>query len=231
MLGHDLIGATFFCLALHYKQMSLYYALPFFCYLLGTCLKLPWTKRIAKFLKLSCVVLIVSGICWMPFLRNLDDTLAVVERLFPFSRGLYEDKVANIWCMLSIAIKWKSIFSTPTLVKISAFCTLLAVLPSSIHLLRNPSLHKLRLSLCREDFVSVTIKNLQMRTTYADGIGCLKKQDVCAKRKLAEGHMFQQKTLKEFTACMNEDHGNRRTKAVGSYKCHKNRYGEFSERG
>ncbi|XP_055933650.1 dolichyl pyrophosphate Man9GlcNAc2 alpha-1,3-glucosyltransferase-like [Argiope bruennichi] len=147
MSGHDLIGAAFFCLALHYKQMSLYYALPFFCYLLGTCLKLPWTKRIAKFLKLSCVVLIVSGICWMPFLRSLDDTLAVVERLFPFSRGLYEDKVANIWCMLSVVIKWKSLFSTPTLVKISAFCTLLAVLPSSIQLLRNPSLHKLRLSL------------------------------------------------------------------------------------
>ncbi|GBN98703.1 hypothetical protein AVEN_204542-1 [Araneus ventricosus] len=69
-------------------------------------------------------------------------------------------------------------------------------------------------NLCREDFISVTIKDLQIRTTYADGIGCLKKQDVCAKGKLAEGHEFQRKTLKEFTACMNEAHGNRRTKQL-----------------
>ncbi|GIY44283.1 dolichyl pyrophosphate Man9GlcNAc2 alpha-1,3-glucosyltransferase [Caerostris darwini] len=147
LCGHDLIGAVFFCLALHYKQMSLYYALPFFCYLLGSCLKFPWSKKISQFLKLSFVVLIVSGICWMPFLKSLEDILAVVERLFPFSRGLYEDKVANIWYMLSVIIKWKSIFSTPALVRLSAICTLLAVLPSSIHLLRNPSLHKFRLAL------------------------------------------------------------------------------------
>ncbi|GBL54771.1 hypothetical protein AVEN_10469-1, partial [Araneus ventricosus] len=58
---------------------------------------------------------------------------------------------------------------------------------------------------CREDFVSVTIKNLEMRTTYADGIGCLKKQDACAKGKLvAEGHVFQRKTLKR--RGMNEAH-------------------------
>ncbi|GBO24293.1 hypothetical protein AVEN_26366-1 [Araneus ventricosus] len=60
-----------------------------------------------------------------------------------------------------------------------------------------------------------------MRTTCADGIRGLKKQDVCAKGKLAEGHVFHRKTLKEFAARMNEAHGNRRTKAVGSYKCHK----------
>ncbi|GBO11639.1 hypothetical protein AVEN_202572-1 [Araneus ventricosus] len=53
-----------------------------------------------------------------------------------------------------------------------------------------------------------------MQTTYADGIGCLKKQDVCAKGKLAEGHVFQRKTLKEFTTHMNKAHGNRCTKAV-----------------
>ncbi|GBN14269.1 hypothetical protein AVEN_201630-1 [Araneus ventricosus] len=40
-----------------------------------------------------------------------------------------------------------------------------------------------------------------MRTTYADGIRCL---NVCAKGKLAEGHVFQRKILKEFAARMNE---------------------------
>ncbi|GBN66171.1 hypothetical protein AVEN_177699-1 [Araneus ventricosus] len=57
------------------------------------------------------------------------------------------------------------------------------------------------LQLYREDFISITIKNLQMRTTYADGTGYLKKQDVCAKGKLAEGverirHMYERNPQK-----------------------------------
>ncbi|GFY42887.1 dolichyl pyrophosphate Man9GlcNAc2 alpha-1,3-glucosyltransferase [Trichonephila inaurata madagascariensis] len=147
MRGQDLAGAALFTMALHYKQMSLYYAIPFFCYLLGCCLKLKGLFRIAKFLNLSCMVIVTSSMCWLPFLRSFEDTLAVMERIFPFSRGLYEDKVANIWYMLSIIIKWKSIFSTASLVQISTFSTILAVLPSSIHLVRNASLHKFRLSL------------------------------------------------------------------------------------
>ncbi|GFS50404.1 uncharacterized protein NPIL_283491 [Nephila pilipes] len=50
-----------------------------------------------------------------------------------------------------------------------------------------------------------------MRTTYADGIGCFKKHDVCTKGKVAQGHMFHRKTLKEFATRMN--HRNRRMKA------------------
>jgi len=37
--GYDLLGAMAFTLALNYKQMSLYFAMPFFAYLLGTCLR------------------------------------------------------------------------------------------------------------------------------------------------------------------------------------------------
>ena len=35
VLGHDLLGSIAFTLALNYKQMELYHALPFFFYLLG----------------------------------------------------------------------------------------------------------------------------------------------------------------------------------------------------
>lgn len=38
-LGWDALGSVAFCLALNYKQMELYHALPFFCYLLGKCIK------------------------------------------------------------------------------------------------------------------------------------------------------------------------------------------------
>ncbi|CAL1294508.1 unnamed protein product [Larinioides sclopetarius] len=76
-----------------------------------------------------------------------------------------------------------------------------------------------------EDFVSVTIKDLQMQTTSADGIGCLKEQDVCVQEtglKLVEGHLFQRITLKEFAVHMNETHGNRCAKAVGVPNATKN---------
>ena len=36
---HDLLGSVAFSLALNYKQMELYHALPFFSYLLGTALR------------------------------------------------------------------------------------------------------------------------------------------------------------------------------------------------
>ncbi|GLH04673.1 Alpha-1,3-glucosyltransferase [Gryllus bimaculatus] len=36
--GFELSASILFCFALNYKQMELYHALPFFCYLLGSCL-------------------------------------------------------------------------------------------------------------------------------------------------------------------------------------------------
>lgn len=44
-LGWDALGSLAFCLALNYKQMELYHALPFFCYLLGKCMKLGLLGR------------------------------------------------------------------------------------------------------------------------------------------------------------------------------------------
>uniref|UniRef100_A0A4W5S034 Alpha-1,3-glucosyltransferase n=1 Tax=Hucho hucho TaxID=62062 RepID=A0A4W5S034_9TELE len=38
-LGWDMLGSLAFVLALKYKQMELYHSLPFFCYLLGKCVK------------------------------------------------------------------------------------------------------------------------------------------------------------------------------------------------
>jgi alpha-1,3-glucosyltransferase len=31
----------------------------------------------------------------------------VVHRIFPFARGLFEDKVANVWCVLDLVVKLK----------------------------------------------------------------------------------------------------------------------------
>lgn len=32
---------------------------------------------------------------------------AVVHRIFPFARGLFEDKVANVWCVADLVLKIK----------------------------------------------------------------------------------------------------------------------------
>lgn len=44
-LGWDVLGSMAFSLALNYKQMELYHALPFFCYLLGKCIKMGLMGR------------------------------------------------------------------------------------------------------------------------------------------------------------------------------------------
>ena len=51
--------------------------------------------------KLAVTVLGCFAVLWAPYLRSLDSTLQVLSRLFPVGRGLYEDKVANVWCTVS----------------------------------------------------------------------------------------------------------------------------------
>eukprot|EP00842_Homolaphlyctis_polyrhiza_P001102 jgi/Hompol1/1993/HPOL_002114-RA len=65
-----------------------------------------------------------------------DDAVQIFVRVFPIGRGLYEDKVANVWCALSVAIKFRQLFDLPDLVKLSIAATLVATIPSGLLLLR-----------------------------------------------------------------------------------------------
>ena len=113
-------GSIFFCLALNFKQMILYYAPSIFAYLLGRCFT---TKShtisnhttilqqfsFSRFLLLGGTVILTFGALWIPFIihRDPEETtvkdslIQIIHRLFPFQRGLFEGKVANIWCALS----------------------------------------------------------------------------------------------------------------------------------
>ncbi|PIK58193.1 hypothetical protein BSL78_04917, partial [Apostichopus japonicus] len=106
-LGHDLWGSFFFVCALNYKQMELYHSVPFFCFLLGKCFKSSEENGLWKLIKIGSVVVLTFGLCWLPFLRDTDVALQVLRRLFPFGRGLFEDKVSNIWCVLDVLFKLK----------------------------------------------------------------------------------------------------------------------------
>lgn len=154
--GHDLLGSVAFVLALNYKQMELYHAVPFFCYLLGRCiaqLRKNFQDGVVMLLKISAVVLVAFFVCWIPFLRNWEQIVQVLHRLFPFSRGLFEDKVANVWCSLSLVIKFKQIFEIPSVIKICLMTTLLCIIPSSLDLLFRPSISKFKYSLVNSSLI------------------------------------------------------------------------------
>ena len=109
-----LLGSVLFCTSLMFKQMALYYALPVFFYLLGEVFR-PASKRegwrsinLAFFLKLSITVIFTFAVCLGPFL-SVKQLSQVVARLFPLQRGLYEDKVANVWCALNSLIKLRNL--------------------------------------------------------------------------------------------------------------------------
>ncbi|KAG9351025.1 hypothetical protein JZ751_024914 [Albula glossodonta] len=147
-LGKDLLGSVAFTLALNYKQMELYHALPFFCYLLGKCAKQGLThKGLILLVKISVTVVVSFAVCWLPFLSDPQQSLQVVRRLFPVARGLYEDKVANTWCSMNVLIKIRNQLSTDAQIYLSLISTLLAVLPSSIKLFLNPTFWQFRLAL------------------------------------------------------------------------------------
>lgn len=64
-----------------------------------------------------------------PFLKH-GAFLQSLHRIFPFARGLFEDKVANFWCTLNVVVKLRTIFSTTALTRIALLATLVAILPS-----------------------------------------------------------------------------------------------------
>eukprot|EP00092_Neocalanus_flemingeri_P031405 GFUD01034110.1.p1 GENE.GFUD01034110.1~~GFUD01034110.1.p1 ORF type:complete len:499 (+),score=59.72 GFUD01034110.1:39-1535(+) len=153
--GRDLIASVLFVCALNYKQMELYHALPFFFYLLASCAqKRTYAAKISKLIKIGLIVVISFCVIWVPFiLLGQESVLQVVLRIFPFSRGLFEDKVSNFWCALDVVIKLKQQMSVPELAKLCLGTTFTLSLPSNIHLLFSPSHKNFLLSLVNTSLV------------------------------------------------------------------------------
>jgi len=118
-----IIGSVLFCLALGWKQMGLYYAPAVFSYLLGRCLSSTakksclgffdterWFLFLTRIGVLGITVISTFGVLIAPFIiyRDLSSQtiteviLIILRRIFPIQRGLFEGKVSNLWCMLSL---------------------------------------------------------------------------------------------------------------------------------
>ncbi|XP_067935151.1 dolichyl pyrophosphate Man9GlcNAc2 alpha-1,3-glucosyltransferase-like [Watersipora subatra] len=142
-------GAVAFSLALNYKQMELYHAMPFFVYILASCLSSggSYIDRVGKIAKVAVVVLATFAACWAPFLNSQDTIKSVLLRLFPFSRGLFEDKVSNFWCALNVVYKIRKYIAQPQIVSLCAMTTLLSITPASVKLFMQPTARNFKYTL------------------------------------------------------------------------------------
>ncbi|KAH7337033.1 ALG6, ALG8 glycosyltransferase family-domain-containing protein [Rhizoctonia solani] len=132
-LGHDLLGAVFFVASLGFKQMALYYAPAVGCYLLGKCFWLGKKHGTRHFIQLALVTSLSFLLLFLPFLTP--SLLAQsIGRIFPFARGLFEDKVANFWCASDVVlIKWRKLswISETSLQRFALLVTLVGILPGA----------------------------------------------------------------------------------------------------
>jgi hypothetical protein len=86
------------------------------------------------FINLAFVTSSAFLLYFAPFLYPPSNLLQVVSRIFPFARGLFEDKVANFWCALNVVVKLREMASIATLAKLCLVVTVIAILPGVVSL-------------------------------------------------------------------------------------------------
>ncbi|KAK0670383.1 family 57 putative glycosyltransferase [Cercophora samala] len=67
----------------------------------------------------------------------VEQLVQMVHRVFPFARGLFEDKVANFWCALNVVVKIKHL-PAELLQRFSLIATLASIIPPNLILLVRP---------------------------------------------------------------------------------------------
>ncbi len=61
----------------------------------------------------------------------------IIYRIFPFARGLFEDKVANVWCAIHTIHKLNT-YPIPLLQRVSLLSTIVAILPACMTISTSP---------------------------------------------------------------------------------------------
>ena len=109
------------------------------------------------------------ALLFLPFLPPFASPTVILDpitRIFPFSRGIFEDKVANFWCFSNVALKWRNIASPGTLMKLSTFLTAVGFAPAVVGLLRTG--FSLRI---KEDPAPVTASRISMEEEVPTATG------------------------------------------------------------
>ena len=87
------------------------------------------------FVRLAIVTAGTFFLLFIPFLPPLAPISAIIDpitRIFPFNRGIFEDKVANFWCASNVVLKWRLWASQSTLMRLSTLFTFLGFLGAAI---------------------------------------------------------------------------------------------------
>lgn len=153
------VASIFFVLALNYKQMELYHSLPIFVYILAVSFRLFYNESdktivvdfilsAANIWKVGFTTIFTFLVMWTPlaFYGDENSALDAFKRIFPFERGLFEDKVASFWCAFNPIFKFTHIDSS-IMMKLSLLTVLITSLPSLIVLFLAPTSRFLRVSL------------------------------------------------------------------------------------
>jgi alpha-1,3-glucosyltransferase len=135
-------AAVFFSLSLSFKQMALYYAPAVFAIMLGRCVglaRIGFERGLICFFGIALATSLTFFFTFRRWLTAFDQIAQVIHRIFPVARGLFEDKVANVWCFLSVLplparYKLKNALSVKALTRLSLASTLLAILLPCLHL-------------------------------------------------------------------------------------------------
>lgn len=143
-----LAASFFFVLSILFKQMALYYSPVIFAYLLGKCV-FP-RINIMRLVSIGTVTVGTFAAVLAPLYLTAGghaSGLAVIQqaviRVFPFSRGLWEDKVANVWCALNTVVKLKVLFTSSELQRISLLATLAGISLPMLIVFLHPKKHLL----------------------------------------------------------------------------------------
>lgn len=147
---YDVAGSVLFSLALNFKQMTLYYSPVFFFVLLSKVLHTGRRQGLVAGMqhlaRIGGSVIATFVVLWGPFcLFPLGDstcassTFQVLRRLFPFSRGIFEDKVANVWYVVSVMVDFRQWMPPEELARVSLVLTLVLILPVGVAIMGRPA--------------------------------------------------------------------------------------------
>lgn len=139
---HYYVTCFLYTIAIHSKQMAVYYSLAFLAGLIGVTYsqyKFNRPKLIAQIVKYGMIVLITSLLIWAPWLGSFESFNSVITAIFPVHRGLYQLKVANFWCISDTFINWQAHFSKTSLVIFCFLSSVIMSLPSIFSLVINPT--------------------------------------------------------------------------------------------
>ena len=123
--GNIILAIIFYCLCVNFKQMGLYYSIPFPLFALKYTFKNNNILiSLTKIFLYGIVTLLTLGLIWFPWIitKTYEDVLI---RIFPVKRGIFEDKVATFWCSINVFIKVNN-YPQEFIIKLCLLFTLLS---------------------------------------------------------------------------------------------------------